>query len=182
MDETISTFGRLDILFNNIAQQLENHDVLELSSQQWLDTFQVNVHPFFFLSKAAIPHMKPGSAIINNASINAYVGRPDLLDYTSTKGTLPIPLRECVCDILFKVLSSPSQEGFQTKLWAKSRFVSTQSPLVPSSPHSCLPRFQRVTWRVQTKSLLDDQVSRLNAHQLLCSCEFIMIYNFRLKN
>ncbi|KAH0149025.1 NAD(P)-binding protein, partial [Aureobasidium melanogenum] len=45
-------------------------------------------HPFFYLSKYALPHMKRGDTIINNASINAYIGRPDLLDYTSTKGAI----------------------------------------------------------------------------------------------
>lgn len=55
---------------------------------QWLHTFNTNIHPYFFLAKYALPHMKRGSTIINNASINAYVGRPDLLDYTSTKGAI----------------------------------------------------------------------------------------------
>lgn len=55
---------------------------------QWVHTFNTNIHPFFYLSKYALPHMKRGSTIINNASINAYIGRPDLLDYTSTKGAI----------------------------------------------------------------------------------------------
>ncbi len=59
-----------------------------VSRDQWLHTFSTNIHPFFYLSKYALPHMKPGSVIINNASINAYIGRPDLLDYTSTKGAI----------------------------------------------------------------------------------------------
>lgn len=88
VDETLSVFGRIDILFNNAAQQLENHDILTLDSKQWEDTFAVNMHPMFYFAKAVIPHMKPGSSIINNASINAYIGRPDLLDYTSTKGSI----------------------------------------------------------------------------------------------
>lgn len=50
--------------------------------------FNTNIHPFFYLSKYALPHMSHGSTIINNASINAYIGRPDLLDYTSTKGAI----------------------------------------------------------------------------------------------
>ncbi|KZV76200.1 NAD-P-binding protein [Peniophora sp. CONT] len=88
VSETLSIFGRIDILFNNAAQQLENHDILTLDSKQWEDTFAVNMHPMFYFAKAVIPHMKPGSSIINNASINAYIGRPDLLDYTSTKGSI----------------------------------------------------------------------------------------------
>ena len=56
--------------------------------EQWEFTFNTNIHPFFYLSKYALPHMKQGDTIINNASINAYIGRPDLLDYTSTKGAI----------------------------------------------------------------------------------------------
>ncbi|BGP49564.1 hypothetical protein JCM10450v2_005458 [Rhodotorula kratochvilovae] len=90
VNETISAFGRLDVLFNNAAQQLENHDILTLDSKQWEETFQVNMHHMFYFSKAAIPHLRknPGSAIVNNASVNAFIGRPDLLDYTSTKGSI----------------------------------------------------------------------------------------------
>ncbi|GAA6064559.1 hypothetical protein JCM10212_006205 [Sporobolomyces blumeae] len=90
IEETVNKFGRLDVLFNNAAQQLQNEDILTLDSKQWEDTFQVNMHSYFYCAKAAIPHLKknPGSSIINNASINAYIGRPDLLDYTSTKGAI----------------------------------------------------------------------------------------------
>jgi len=55
---------------------------------QWVHTFNTNIHPYFYLSKYVLPHMHPGDSILNNASINAYIGRPDLLDYTSTKGAI----------------------------------------------------------------------------------------------
>lgn len=63
-------------------------DIVDLSEEQWEHTFNTNIHPFFYMAKYALPHMKRGSTIINNASINAYIGRPDLLDYTSTKGAI----------------------------------------------------------------------------------------------
>ncbi|GAA6019146.1 hypothetical protein JCM11491_002863 [Sporobolomyces phaffii] len=90
VEETVAKFGRLDVLFNNAAQQLQNNDILTLDSQQWRDTFDVNVHSFFYISKCAIPHLRKqkGSSIICNASINAFIGREDLLDYTSTKGAI----------------------------------------------------------------------------------------------
>ena len=55
---------------------------------QWLRTFDTNIHPYFYLAKYVLPHLHKGDSIINNASINAYIGRPDLLDYTSTKGAI----------------------------------------------------------------------------------------------
>ncbi len=63
-------------------------DIADLSEEQWVHTFNTNIHSFFYVSKYALKHMKSGSTIINNASINAYIGRPDLLDYTSTKGAV----------------------------------------------------------------------------------------------
>jgi len=84
----IEKMGGIDILFNNAGYQMMVKDIKDLSEEQWEKTFQTNIHPFFYLSKYALPHMKKGATIINNASINAYVGRPDLLDYTSTKGAI----------------------------------------------------------------------------------------------
>jgi NAD(P)-dependent dehydrogenase (short-subunit alcohol dehydrogenase family) len=56
--------------------------------EQWIKTFDTNIHPFFFLSKYTLPHMKRGDTIITCASVNPYIGRADLLDYTSTKGAI----------------------------------------------------------------------------------------------
>ncbi|KAI0150344.1 short chain dehydrogenase [Xylariaceae sp. FL1272] len=86
--EAVKAMGTINILFNNHAYQMMRKDIFELSEDQWLRTFNTNIHPFFYLSKYALKHMKHGDRIINNASINAYIGRPDLLDYTSTKGAI----------------------------------------------------------------------------------------------
>ncbi|KAK4128245.1 dehydrogenase-like protein [Parathielavia appendiculata] len=89
VDEAVRVFsGKIDILFNNAAYQMVVEDIKDLSEDQWLNTFNTNIHPYFFMAKYSLPHMKRGSTIINNASINAYIGRPDLLDYTSTKGAI----------------------------------------------------------------------------------------------
>jgi len=71
---------------NNAAFQMMQQDITDISNDQWIKTFDTNIHSFFYLSKLLIPHMRRGDTIINCASINAYIGRPDLLDYTSTKG------------------------------------------------------------------------------------------------
>ncbi|CAJ2513852.1 Uu.00g019710.m01.CDS01 [Anthostomella pinea] len=88
VDEALKAMGAINILFNNAAYQMMINDIHDLSEEQWEHTFNTNIHPMFYLSKYALPHMKKGDTIINNASINAYVGRPDLLDYTSTKGAI----------------------------------------------------------------------------------------------
>lgn len=90
IDTAVKAFGGgpIDILFNNAAFQNMVEDIADLAEDQWLNTFNTNIHPYFYLAKYALPHMKPGATIINNASINAYTGRPDLLDYTATKGAI----------------------------------------------------------------------------------------------
>jgi len=80
--------GKVNILFNNAAFQMVQKSIEELPFEQWHKTFDTNIHPFFYLSKLLLPQMEAGDTIINNASINAYIGRPDLLDYTSTKGAI----------------------------------------------------------------------------------------------
>lgn len=88
VEKALKAMGGIDILVNNHGTQMMVPRIEDLSEEQWLNTFDTNIHPFFFLSKYALPHMAKGSTIINNASINAYTGRPDLLDYTSTKGAI----------------------------------------------------------------------------------------------
>jgi len=85
VDATVTAMGTIDILVSNAANQMMKNDVSELSEEQWLHTFDTNIHPYFYFYKYALRHMKSGSTIINNASINAYIGRPDLLDYSAIK-------------------------------------------------------------------------------------------------
>ncbi len=88
IDETIKTFGRLDILVNNAAEQHEAHSLEEISADQLERTFRTNLFSMFYLSKAALPHMKRGAAIINSTSVTAYRGSPHLIDYAATKGAI----------------------------------------------------------------------------------------------
>ena len=84
----VSEFGQLNILVNNAGTQYPNEDITTLSDEQWLNTFDVNIHSMFFLTKAAIPHLKENDSIINTTSVNAYIGPEILLDYTATKGAI----------------------------------------------------------------------------------------------
>jgi len=88
VDRAIKAMGLINILVLNHGFQMMQETIAELSEEQWIKTFDTNIHPFFFLSKYTLPQMKRGDTIITCASVNPYVGRPDLLDYTSTKGAI----------------------------------------------------------------------------------------------
>ena len=83
-----SEFGRLDILVNNAAMQRTHQSLDEISSEEWDATFRTNIYSQFWLCKAAVPHMKPGAAIVNTTSINAKNPTPTLLAYATTKGAI----------------------------------------------------------------------------------------------
>jgi NAD(P)-dependent dehydrogenase (short-subunit alcohol dehydrogenase family) len=86
--KTVEDLGGLDILVNNAAEQHEVDDLTELSEEQLERTFRTNVFSFFFMTKAALPHLKKGASIINTTSITAYRGHKTLLDYSATKGAI----------------------------------------------------------------------------------------------
>lgn len=88
IDKTVETFGRVDILVNNAAFQRTYGSIDEISTEEWDRTFRTNIHAPFYLAKAAIPHMKPGSAIINTTSIQSRQPSSHLLAYASTKGAI----------------------------------------------------------------------------------------------
>jgi NAD(P)-dependent dehydrogenase (short-subunit alcohol dehydrogenase family) len=86
--KAISELGGVDILVNNAAHQASFKSIEDISDEEWDLTFRVNIHAMFYLTKAAVAHMKAGSVIINTASINADVPNPMLLAYATTKGAI----------------------------------------------------------------------------------------------
>lgn len=88
VQQTVDEMGQLDILVNNAAEQHPQDSIADISAEQLERTFRTNIFSMFYLSKAALPHLKEGSAIINTTSVTAYKGSPQLLDYSSTKGAI----------------------------------------------------------------------------------------------
>lgn len=106
VDQTIQTFGKLDILVNNAAEQHPQNGLLDITSEQLERTFRTNIFGYFYLTKAALPHFKSGSVIINTASITAYEGHDQLIDYAASKGAIVSfnrSLSESLCKLGIRV-------------------------------------------------------------------------------
>jgi len=88
VQRAVQEFGKLDILVNNAAYQETIDSIQEVSEEMLVHTYRTNLFAMFFLCKAALPHMQPGSTIINTTSIQAYQPSPTLLPYSSTKGAI----------------------------------------------------------------------------------------------
>ncbi|MGE0717319.1 MAG: SDR family oxidoreductase [Alphaproteobacteria bacterium] len=88
VERTIGRFGRLDILVNNAAEQHMEKDFAKLDTAQLERTFHTNVFGLFHLTRAALPHLAAGAAIVNTTSVTAYRGSDHLVDYAATKGAI----------------------------------------------------------------------------------------------
>ena len=86
--QAVRAFGKVDVLVNNAAHQRTYDELADVPSDDWVKTFAVNIHAMFYLSKAAAPHMRKGSSILNTSSIQAYQPSPNLLAYATTKGAI----------------------------------------------------------------------------------------------
>lgn len=88
VQRTVDDLGGLDLLVNNVAFQSPVDDFLDLEPDQWRRTFDVNIDSFFHVTRAAVPHLTGGDAIINTGSINGLRGNKQLIDYSATKGAV----------------------------------------------------------------------------------------------
>ena len=127
VQKTVDELGRLDILVNNAAEQyMENPDTLEdIDSARLGSIFSTNIFAMFYFCKAAIPHLKEGSSIINTTSINAYKGNAPLLSYSTTKGAILAFTRSLSQSLLKKgirvngVAPSPYLDSFYSRCFSR---------------------------------------------------------------
>ena len=122
VDRTVRELGRLDILVNNAAYQMTHEKLEEFSSEEWDRTFRTNIYATFYLSKAAAPHLKPGSAIINTASVQAYQPTGHLLAYATTKGAIAT-FTKCLAELVM-------EQGIRVNAVAPG---PVWTPLIPST-------------------------------------------------
>ena len=88
VERAVAAFGRIDVLVNNAAHQMTFESIEQISDEEWDKTLATNISAMFYITKAAVPHMKAGSSIINTASVNADTPNPTLLAYATTKGAI----------------------------------------------------------------------------------------------
>ncbi|GGS96928.1 SDR family oxidoreductase [Nonomuraea spiralis] len=88
VEQAVSELGGLDVLVNNVAYQAPVDSLEELSDEQWEHTFAVNIHSYYRVTRAALPYLREGGAIVNTSSINGLRGNRTLIDYAATKGAI----------------------------------------------------------------------------------------------
>lgn len=88
VEEVIEELGDINILVNNAARQVVKQDLTEITDEQWQETFATNIHGYFYMTREVLPALDEGDTIINTTSVNAFEGKANLVDYSSTKGAI----------------------------------------------------------------------------------------------
>ncbi|MGF7046557.1 NAD(P)-dependent dehydrogenase (short-subunit alcohol dehydrogenase family) [Paenibacillus sp. DS2015] len=172
--QTIEELGQLDTLVNNAAEQHPQGRIEDISKEQLERTFRTNIFSMFFLTKAAMPHLKKGSTIINTASITAYKGNPTLIDYSSTKGAIVSFTRALSMNVIEKgirvnaVAPGPIWTPLIPSTFDEqkvSEFGSTQPMKRPGQPEELAPAY--VYLASDDSSYVSGQVMHVNGGEVV---------------
>jgi len=136
VQQTVDQFGRLDIIINNAGEQHNDQDIADISEDQLRRTFQTNIFGMFFLTQAALPHLKEGSAIINTTSETMYAGSKHLLDYSATKGAITAFTRSLALNLV--------EKGIRVNAVAPGPIWTPLNPFGGQSPDK-IPEFGKKT-------------------------------------
>lgn len=100
--QVVKSFGQVDILVNNAAFQVHTKDIADLSDEHFDETLKTNLYGYFYMARASVPHMVPGSAIVNTGSVVALQGSAEMLDYSMTKGGIHAFTRSLAANLVAK--------------------------------------------------------------------------------
>lgn len=174
VEKTLSTFGKIDILINNAGVQYQQDYLDCISDEQFDRTMKVNIYGMFYLTREALPHMKPGSSIINLSSVTTFYGEPQLIDYVTTKGAIVGFTRSLARNLALKnIRVNAIAPGFfwtplQPACWLKEKIPSLGAEAAMARgamPYELAPTF--VFLASDDSSYMTGQVMHVNGGQVM---------------
>ena len=174
VEKTLSTFGKIDILINNAGVQYQQDYLDCISDEQFDRTMKVNIYGMFYLTREALPHMKPGSSIINLSSVTTFYGEPQLIDYVTTKGAIVGFTRSLARNLALKnIRVNAIAPGFfwtplQPACWVKEKIPSLGADAAMARgamPYELAPTF--VFLASDDSSYVTGQVMHVNGGQVM---------------
>lgn len=172
--QTIEQLGKLDILVNNAAEQHPQKKIEDISKEQLERTFRTNILGMFYMTQAVMPHLGQGSAIINTASITAYRGSPNLIDYSATKGAIVSFTRSLSMNIVDKgirvngVAPGPIWTPLIPSTFTEdevSKFGASQPMKRPGQPEELAPAY--VYLASSDSSYVSGQIIHINGGEVI---------------